>query len=224
MTVAANDIVTRVANDLQDPDHVYWSLEELKDAFNEAQTKVIEFRPDLNAVLATFIPVEGAQQRLPASAMTFMEVQGNEIGRMGVITKANASDLDAIDPRWQARSPKDEAVHFTFDQRTPRIFHLYPPVTTDARVTLVTADFPALAHIENAPGANGPGSNNIQAVVGDLTTPDWTEAAVRHYMLFRAWSKAAEFGGNAQLAAANLGLFQQALGIQLKSATTVAST
>lgn len=45
--------------------------------------------------------------------------------------------------------------------------------------------------------------------------------ALRYYVLYRAWSKDAEYGGNAQLASANLALFKAELGEQLESAATV---
>ena len=59
-------------------------------------------------------------------------------------------------------------------------------------------------------------------VAGNIDIPDEWATALRYYVLFRAWSKDAEYGGNPQLAATNYGLFKAELGEQLESAATVA--
>ena len=46
--------------------------------------------------------------------------------------------------------------------------------------------------------------------------------ALRHFVLFRAWSIDAEFGGNATIAAAHRALYNEALGIQAQAAATTA--
>lgn len=65
------------------------------------------------------------------------------------------------------------------------------------------------------------GGAAASTVTGNINLPDEWANALRYYVLYRAWSKDAEYGGNPQLAAANLQLFRGELGEQLESAATV---
>lgn len=57
--------------------------------------------------------------------------------------------------------------------------------------------------------------------MGNIDLPDEWANALRYYVLYRAWSKDAEYAGNSQLAATNYQLFKGELGEQLESAATV---
>ena len=209
MSVALTDLFSQVKTELQDADAIRWTVPELIAYYNEALVITVTERPDTNAQTATFTPVAGALQTLPATALGFIDVAGNSTGKKKNITRVEKSQIDAVNPNWQSGAQKDEIVHFTYDKLTPRIFYLYPPATTDARIELVTGDYPALA----------------ASVTGNLPLQDWTAPAIKCYMKFKAWSKDAETSGNAVLAKANLDLYQSLLGIQLQASTnTVATT
>ena len=57
---------------------------------------------------------------------------------------------------------------------------------------------------------------------GNIDLPDEWANPLLNYVLYRAYSKDAEFAGNAQLAASHLALFNNAAGIQLEASSTVA--
>ena len=62
--------------------------------------------------------------------------------------------------------------------------------------------------------------------IGLRSAPDedvWAEALL-NFMLFKAYSKDAEFGGNAALSTGYYTLFNAALGVQLQSSSQVAQT
>lgn len=209
MTTALTALFAEVQTELQDPDGIRWPAIELLAYYNEALIVTVTERPDTNAKTATFTPVEGANQTLPATALGFIDIDGNTTGKKKNITRVAKEQLDAVEPSWQGGMPKAEIIHFCYDKLTPREFLLYPPATTDARIEIVTGDYPALA----------------ASVTGNLPLQDWTATAIKCYMKFKAWGKDAETSGNAVLAKANLDLYQSLLGIQLQASTnTVATT
>ena len=209
MTTALIDIFNQVKTELQDPGAIRWSDPELLAYYNEALIVTVTERPDTNANTSTFSPVAGAKQTLPTGALGFIDIDCNSTGKKKNITRVAKEQLDAVEPGWQGATSKAEVIHFCYDKLTPREFLLYPPATTEARIELVTGDYPALA----------------STVSGSLPIQDWAAPAVKSYMKFKAWSKDAEYAGNAALAKAHLDLYQSLLGIQLDaSIKTVATT
>lgn len=216
MTIPASRIIKTVQTELQDPDGIRWPAAELVDHLNKVTTKIVELRPDTAAKRSTFIPVAGSSQVLPATAMVFIDIIGNTTGTKRQIKKIDQEQLDAVDMRWQNRRPQKEIIHFCFDRSYPRTFLLYPPASADARIDLMTADYPVQIAV--------PTGTTYATVAGDLDVQDWCELACVYGVLNRAYSKDVEFGGNAALAEANASHFTAALSSQLQSATAVAST
>ena len=209
MSTALTALFSEVQTELQDPSGIRWTTAELIAYYNEALIVTVTERPDTNAQTATFTPVAGANQTLPATALGFIDIYGNTNGRKKNITRVSKDQLDAVEPNWQSGTQKAEIIHYCYDKLTPRVFHLYPPATTTARIELITGDYPTLA----------------SAVTGNLPIQDWAGPAIKCFMKFKAYSKDAETAGNAALAKANLDLYQSLLGIQLSASTnTVAST
>lgn len=209
MTTTLTSLFAEVKTELQDVGGVRWIEAELLAYYNEALIVTVTERPDTNAQTATFTPVAGAVQTLPATALALIDIDCNSTGKRRNITKVDKYQLDCIEPNWQSASQKAEIIHFCYDKLTPRVFHLYPPATTAARIELVTGDYPTLA----------------SSVTGNLPLQDWAAPAIKCFMKFKAWSKDAETAGNAALAKSHLDLYQSLLGIQLSASTSaVAAT
>ena len=214
MSTSAQSVLLRAATTLQDPEGVRWPATELVDYINEGQRALVSKRPDLKAARVVFTPAQGALQDLPASAMLLMDVPSNATGRKRAMTKVDLGVLEATQRDWQSMPEAVEFSHFMYDLREPRKFFLYPPArATGAAVTLLVSLYPTNV---TATGAS------FSTASGDLDLPDEFATAVLHYVLFRAYSKDAEFGGNAQLAMNHLQLFNAAIGEQLQSSAIVA--
>mgnify|MGYP000741763861 CR=1 FL=1 len=211
-------MVMTVQVELQDPTGIRWSATEIIGHLSAAATEIVIARPDSNAVHSTFAPAVGALQELPASAVAFIDIAGNAGGKKQNITRVDKAVLDAIQPKWQSAQPVAEIQHFCIDPNIPRTFYLYPPASSAARIDLITADAPTAI-----PQPAGDGKAWTTASGSFPLRSEFTEAAIQ-FALFKCWSKDAEFGGNASLAASHFSLFQQALGIQRVAATSVAST
>ena len=215
MTTPAQSIILDAQLELQDPAGVRWPATELVKHLHEGQRAIAQKRPDTTATVVTFSPAApGARHTLPAAAASLIDIPRNAAGRKRAITKVDQVLLDATVRDWQGMTPSAEVLHFMHDLREPRVFLTYPPASTAAALEFVYSAYPAAAATAGGAAAS--------TVTGNIGLPDEWANALRYYVLYRAWSKDAEYGGNPQLAATNYGLFKAELGEQLESAATVA--
>ena len=215
MPSPAQPIILAAQDELQDPAGVRWPATELVQHLHEGQRAIAQKRPDTTATVVTFAPAApGARHTLPAAAASLIDIPRNAAGRKRAITKVDQVLLDATVRDWQGMTPSAEVLHFMHDLREPRVFLTYPPAAATTSLELVYSAYPA-----STPTASGA---TASTVTGNIGLPDEWATALRYYVLFRAWSKDAEYGGNPQLAATNYGLFKAELGEQLESAATVA--
>ena len=215
MPLPAQTIILAAQDELQDPAGVRWPATELVQHLHEGQRAIAQKRPDTTATVVTFSPAApGARHTLPAAAASLIDIPRNAAGRKRAITKVDQVLLDATVRDWQGMTPSAEVLHFMHDLREPRVFLTYPPASTAAALELVYSAYPAATATAGGAAAS--------TVTGNIDLPDEWATALRYYVLFRAWSKDAEYGGNPQLAATNYGLFKAELGEQLESAATVA--
>ena len=215
MPSPAQPIILAAQDELQDPAGVRWPATELVQHLHEGQRAIAQKRPDTTATVVTFSPAApGARHTLPAAAASLIDIPRNAAGRKRAITKVDQVLLDATVRDWQGMAPAAEVLHFMHDLREPRVFLTCPPASTAAALELVYSAYPAATATAGGAAAS--------TVTGNIGLPDEWATALRYYVLFRAWSKDAEYGGNPQLAATNYGLFKAELGEQLESAATVA--
>ena len=214
---SAQTIILAAQIDLQDPTGVRWPATELVAHLHAAQLAIAQKRPDQTAKVAVFTPsAPGARHSLPIDAASLIDIPRNAAGRKRAITKVDQVLLDAIARDWQSMVPAVEVLHFMYDPREPHTFLTYPPVANAAALEIVYSAYPA-----QTPAASGPAASTV---TGNIDLPDQWSDALRHYILFRAYSKDAEFGGNAALAKSHYDLFRAELGEQLQSSATVAPT
>ena len=215
MPSPAQPIILAAQDELQDPAGIRWPATELVKHLHDGQRAIAQKRPDTTATVVTFTPTAaGTRHTLPAAAASLIDIPRNAVGRKRAITKVDQVLLDATVRDWQGMAPAAEVLHFMHDLREPRVFLTYPPASTTTALELVYSAYPAATATAGGAAAS--------TVTGNIDLPDEWANALRYYVLYRAWSKDAEYGGNPQLAAANLQLFRGELGEQLESAATVA--
>ena len=214
MTIPAKDIIRRVVETLQDPTSIRWPVSELVRYLNDAQREIILYRPDA-AVTNTAVPlVAGSRQSLPAGGTKLVDVLRNSAGTKRAVRITNREILDAQLPGWNAQPGTTEILHFMYDPREPRTFHVYPPAGAGASLELVYSTMPDDI-AEPADGAL------YTAVAGDFALPDIYANAVQDYILYRAYSKDSEYAGNAARAQAHYAAFANALGMEIKATVAV---
>jgi hypothetical protein len=134
-----------------------------------------------------------------------VDIIGNTSGKQRQVTRVDFHTLGATQRDWQSGAASATALHFMYDQRDPRTYYLYPPSNGAGSIGMLYSVFPAEV-------------GSIGATLG--VDAQWKNA-LTHYVIARAYSKDAEYGGNSALAAQHMGLFDAAAVAQLQSATAV---
>ncbi|CAN7344303.1 hypothetical protein LJR074_001968 [Acidovorax sp. LjRoot74] len=208
MPIAVASLIDDLRIALQDATGIRWSTPELVRYINRAQDDVHRARPDTTATVKAVALRAGFRQSLPAEAASLMDIPSNADGPS--ITKVDKPMLDAVEQNWRSRSPSGRIVHFMHDLRTPRIFEVYPPATSGARVDIEFSAYPTPAVAQQ------------QGAYSDLAIASQWAPVIYHLALFYAWSKDAEHAGNAALATGHLARAEQMLGVDLQTTATVA--
>jgi hypothetical protein len=217
MAIAAQAIVRRVIDTLQDVTSVRWPVNELVRYLNDGQREIILHRPDAMVTNATVTCVAGTKQALPSNGAKLIEVVRNAAGASTkrAVRMINREILDAQTPDWHNLSGTVNLLHFMYDPRDPRIFYVYPPALNTAQLDIVYSAYPTDI-TEPADGAA------YTAVSGNLSLPDIYGNVLQDYMLYRAYSKDSEYAGNAQRAQNHYSAFANALGIEVQATVGIA--
>lgn len=222
MTISAQSVIKRAVETIQDTTSIRWPVNELVRYLNDAQREVVMYRPDAMNTTATMTLALGSRQDLDLAALTLSPAKLIEITRNMAATSAKESItlidrkiLDATTKGWHNQTPTVNILHYMFDPRDPKTFYVYPPATTLAQLEVMYAAYPTDI-TEPADGVL------FGAVTGNLTVPDIYGNAVLDYILYRAYSKDAEFSGNAARSQGHYAAFANSMGAEIKATVAVA--
>ena len=118
------------------------------------------------------------------------------------------SVLDDQRPAWHAETGTTAIQHYTFDPRQPKEFFVYPPATTSAEVEVVYTDSPG-AHAQTESQLDPTGTDATTILLDDIYMSPMID-----WILYRAYSKDAEYGANEQRAQAAYNAFNSALNMK----------
>ena len=203
MPVLASSIIERAATLIQDSTYVRWTVAEWLNWLNDGQREVVMLAPDAYTLVADHTLVEGTLQSIPADGIRFVDTPRN-MGLDGLtpgkaIRQVDRIVLDTQRPDWHSEPANASVMHTVFDKRNPKKFYVYPPqpAVSQGHLELVYSASPP----EVSPSVNPP-TDITDFVAGDvLTIDDIRSNALLNYMLYRAYSKDAEYAANAALAA-----------------------
>lgn len=216
MTIAAQSIIRRVVETMQDNTSIRWPIAELVRYLNDGQREVVLYRPDAMVTNASVTLVAGAKQALPTNGAKLIDVVRNTGTNKRSVRMANRAILDTQSPNWYNHTGVTEVLHYMYDPRDPRVFYVYPPAAeSGASVEVVYAAYPSDI-TEPADGAV------YTAVTGNISLPDIYGNVLTDYILYRAYTKDSEYAGNAQRAQAHYAAFQAALTTEMAGTTGVA--
>jgi hypothetical protein len=217
MAIAAQSVIRRVIDTLQDNTSVRWPVNELVRYLNDGQREVILNRPDAMVTNATLTCVAGSKQALPSNGAKLIEVVRNAAAgsTKRAVRMVNREILDAQTPNWHNLTGTLETLHFMYDPRDPRVFYVYPPALTTTQLDIVYSAYPTDI-TEPADGAV------YTAVTGNISLPDIFGNVLQDYILYRAFSKDSEYAGNSQRAQNHYAAFASALGIEVQATVGVA--
>ena len=209
-TTKVIEIISRVENILQDS-NVRWPRLELQQWLNEAYLNIVLARPDANAVTGLFTCAVGTRQKLTtqfADGLRILDVVRNMSAgsTKRVVRLIQRSILDDQRPSWHTETATESIQHWMFDTRQPKEFFVYPPATALAQLEVVyTAPVGANALTE---AALDPTSGDATVILLD----DLYAAPLVDWVLYRAYSKDAEYGENQTRAAGHLQAFTATIG------------
>jgi hypothetical protein len=216
MTIAAQSIIRRVVETMQDNTSVRWPVAELVRYLNDGQREVVLYRPDSMVTNATITLASGAKQALPTNGSKLIDVIRNTAGTKRSVRMTVRNILDTQSPNWYNLTGVTEILHYMYDPRDPKVFYVYPPAAASgASVEVVYSAYPTDI-TEPADGAL------YSAVAGNISLPDIYGNVLADYILYRAYTKDSEYAGNAQRAQAHYAAFQAALTTEMAGTTGVA--
>lgn len=205
-------LVNKAQTILQDVTSVRWPVLELQGWLNDSYREILILRPDSNTLTGSFTCAAGARQVITTqfpNALRLIEVVRN----LAVASDRRAVrlvDRRVVDEQrrtWYAETPSVTIQHYMFDPRLPKEFLVYPPATNTAQLELAYAQVPA-AHTLTESQLTNPATAEV------IRLDDSFANAMLDYVLYRAYSKDAEYAANATRAAAHYQVFQNALGIK----------
>jgi len=214
-TIKVIEIISRVEAILQDAD-VRWPRLELQKWLNEAYLSIVLLRPDANAKCATFTCTAGTKQSLKASsggfpsALGLLDITRNVLAASDkkVVRVVARSVLDDQRPAWHTETATNNIQHYTHDPRNPKEFYVYPPALATAQLEVIYTDAPGVHTLSQAQLHPTTGSTEIIKLDDTYLSP------ITDWILYRAYSKDAEYSANEQRAASAFQTFNAAIGVK----------
>lgn len=202
MPLTAQNIIDRAETILQDTTNVRWQATELLQWVNDAQRQIVLLKPDANPTVASVLMTSGTKQTIPSGGTQFIDMTRNMGSAPGTtpgnaITYIDRTILDEQIPGWHASPSSATIQHYTFDGRNPKVYYVYPPSTGTSYAEIHYASSPADIGLSDS-----------------LSLGDIYANPVLDWVLYRAYSKDADYAANEQRAAGALTRFYQALGLK----------
>lgn len=217
----ARDIMSRARVLLQDEDSVRWPLTELADWINDGLREVAKQVPSAFARTEDIPLAEGVKQTLPTGYVRMLRpvsnapFEGADRAPRRVVTVVDRRTLDAVQPDWHSeRRRSQQARHVMFDEADPRTFYVYPSNDGTGRLRAVVAARPV-------PVAAAGAADAIGSYAAEVGVDDQYGNALVDYVLYRAFSKDAQFAGSIQRAAALFSQFAGAVNMQVGADATM---
>jgi len=199
-TITTASLLARAATILQDPTNIRWPQTELLDWLNDGQREIALFKPNVFVKNIAVQLVAGTKQSLPADGVSLIDVVRN-MGTTGstpgnAIRVVTREILDAQISNWHASTAAAVVKHYVYTPLDPKTFYVYPPQPSSGmnQVEVIYVAAPTDA-----------------TLVSVITLDDIYMTALLDYVLFRAYTKDAEYANNAQLAQAYYTQFQAIL-------------
>ena len=208
-TVTASNLLTRawtVVQDTAGSSGVRWPEDEMLGWVNDAQREIVLLHPQASVTTTSAAIPTGTRHSFATLGLTtgirMIDVVRN-MTAAGIAGRAirlvTREVLDAQRPSWHSETGA-EIIHWMYDPRDTKSFFVYPALTAAA--------IAAISKIEivysSSPSA-------LTSINDTITVDDIYANSILNYVLFRAYSKDAEYAQNVELSKAYYGLFMGAL-------------
>ena len=200
------DLIKRCEIITQDKTSIRWPKTEWLDWYNDAILFVVNRRPDKSVKNIDFtLDITNTKQTLPADALKLFTVTRNSVsGRP--IRKIRREILDDQYNDWHTHT-SDDVDHFVYDERDPTSFYIYPRPTVASHVIEILYPFAPEAVIVA----------DFETIVDTISVDDSFLNPIIDFMLYRAYSKDADYAENGQRAMSHFSAAEQAIGTKTQA-------
>src|SRR5690554_893335 len=200
MAITGQDIITRVRDATLDNTEggIRWVDDELLRYINDASQAIVLIKPSAHPTNTTMQLAPGTTQEAPADAIFILDIVRNVGGK--AIRFVERGVLDAGHPDWHEMDPQAQIRHYMMEEHDPTHFYVYPPSDGTGEVQIVYSSEPP----------------HIQALGDTLPLPATYINAYVDYVLYRAYSKDADFAANRELATWYYRSFAEGLGMRMQ--------
>lgn len=199
------DLIAKAVLILQDDSHVRWSKQELLGWFNDGQKMIATLRPDSYIKRTTFPCVQGAEQALPEDGILLRKVIRNTDGKS--IRSIPIDVLDEQIPNWFDNADSTSIEFYIYEHSDPKVFYLYPAPIAGHTVEMTYTAMPPDIVISD---------NDWDTDNTTITLNDGYVNPLIDLILYRAFSKDADYSANAQRATMHLQAFSDAIGSKMQ--------
>lgn len=192
-------ILERANTILVDTTKTRWTFDELLTWYNDAVLEIVNIRPDtqISNTVFTLVPNQ-SKQVLPSDGLRWLDVM-YEVSTGRPITKTDRRQLDDQVPNWHKNSGNIRA--YVFDERDPKHIYVHPQPTEPTDLMVSYSVSPQAIVITDF-------DTDTQTIQVD----DNYVSALVDFVVYRAYSKDADYAANAQRATNHYNAFMQSLG------------
>lgn len=208
MAIPVQEIITRAVDLLLDyergDDDARWTDAELIRWINDSRMAILMRKPSACAKIATVALAHGTLQAIPVDGVQLLDVinnmgsEGKTPGRS--IRRTDRQNIDDDDLYWHKATAKAEISQFTYDDRIPKEFFVWPPAVAGTNVRISYVAIPP--SVDTKDDTLEIGLECMDAVV--------------NYVAYRAKAKDSQYA-NAAEAASFYQVFSDALGVQTQT-------
>lgn len=207
-TTLVRDAILRAETILQDTTNTRWSKEELLNWLNDAQLAIVNRRPDTYVKNTEFVCEKGTKQALPSDGLRLMRVLRNVGGKPIRMIDINILDDQVED--WHNEVDAAACHHYCYELTDPKTFYLYPAPAAAVKVDIVYSLAPPAITI-----------SNWATDTTTITLDDSYLNAIVDWIVYRAYSKDADYAQNVNRASMHLDAFRMSIGEKTQSDTGV---
>ena len=200
-TISVASILDRANILLNDPGFIRWPKQELLNYYNDAAKAIVLVRPDAHTKHVDFPCAAGTKQLLPSDALRLIDVVRNFEG--SVIRYVPRKALDDSYPEWHTSADATKVSAFTYDERDPKVFFLYPGPAANVKVDVVYSVAPQSKALDEVESVDSP-------AIADLD--DIYINPLIDFIMYRAFLKDSEYAANSNRSQGHYQAFLQQLG------------
>lgn len=199
-TITAQKIVNDAKTILQETTGIRWPDAELLGWVSAGQREIVMLVPSANPVTTAFTAAPNTtRQFIPSDGYQFLDVVSNGQGQ--AVTGISKALIETLRRSWRTDPGTLYPIHYVFDPRQPRCFHLYPFPIAGAVVELTYSAAPA----------------ELTSLGQVIALDDLYANPLLDYVLYRAYSKDLETVGSAERAVAHRTAFENTLGLRAQA-------